>query len=234
MAMWNLWHGCHKKSEGCLNCYMFRGDFKRGNNPEDIHKTNSFYAPIARNRKGEYKIKKGSMIWTCFTSDFFLEEADVWRDEAWQMIKERSDCQFFFITKRPERIQDHLPADWLDGYDNVWIGVTCETQRMADERLPIFKALPIKKKNIICEPMLEKVDFSQYLDDDIYQLVCGGESGSKARPCHYDWILDLKRQCEEAGVNFWFKQTGYRFVKDGKVYLIPRKLQHQQARKANL
>lgn len=120
------------------------------------------------------------------------------------------------------------------GYDNVWIGVTCETQKCADERLPIFKALPIKKKNIICEPMLEKIDFRKYLDDDIYQLVCGGESGSRARPCHFDWILDLKKQCEEANVNFWFKQTGYRFVKDGKVYLVPRKFQHSQAKKANL
>lgn len=233
--MWNLWHGCHKKSEGCLNCYMFRGDARHGRmDSENVHKTSTFNAPIQKTRKGEYKIKSGSMVWTCFSSDFFVEEADEWRDEAWAMMKERSDCEFFFITKRPERIKEHLPSDWNDGYDNVWIAVTCENQKRADERLPIFKELPIKKKSIICEPMLEKVDFSKYLDNTIVQVVCGGESGYEARPCNYDWILDVRRQCHEKGVPFWFKQTGYRFIKNGKLYIIPRKFQHSQARKANL
>lgn len=234
-TMWNLWHGCHKQSEGCKNCYMFQGDAKRGRtDSETVRKTNAFTAPIQRNRQGDYKIKAGTMIWTCFTSDFFIEEADAWRQEAWAMIKERSDCNFFFITKRPERIRDNLPSDWAMGYPNVWIGVTCENQKRADERLPIFKELPIIKKSIICEPMLEKMDIAKYLDNTITQVVCGGESGVEARPCHFDWILDVNQQCKEAGVPFWFKQTGYRFVKEGKIYLIPRKFQHSQAQKAKL
>lgn len=232
MTMWNLWHGCHKKSEGCLNCYMFKGDAKRGNNPEAIHKTNLFNAPITKNRKKEYKIKSGSMIWTCFTSDFFIEEADEWRDEAWQMMRERNDCTFFFITKRPERVMYCLPDDWGMAYDHVQIGVTMENQLRVNERLPILKSLPFKHKTIILEPMLEDIDISSYLDSSINRVVCGGESGYKARPCNFAWIENVRSQCNNVGVSFWFKQTGYRFIKDNKMYLIDRRHQHAQARKA--
>lgn len=227
---WNLWHGCHKKSEGCLNCYMFRGDLKYNRNPEDVHKTKSFYSVISKNKNGQYKIPSNSMIYTCFSSDFFVEDADPYRSEAFEMMKERSDCIFFFITKRPERIMECLPKDWFDGYDNVWIAVTVENQVRADERLPIYMKLPIKRKSIVVEPILERVDLTKYLDSSIKQVVCGGESGENARICNFDWILDLKKQCDEYKIPFWFKQTGYNFIKDNKIYIIKRKYQFQQAR----
>ena len=62
----------------------------------------------------------------------------------------------------------------------------------------------------------------------------GGESGPQARPCHFDWVLGLRRQAVEAGVPFVFRQTGANFVKDGRLYRIPRPLQHEQAQKAGL
>lgn len=65
-------------------------------------------------------------------------------------------------------------------------------------------------------------------------MVAGGESGQDARICDYNWILDLRRQCGEAGVAFHFKQTGARFLKDGKLYRIPRARQHEQAARAGI
>ena len=86
-----------------------------------------------------YKIPSGSTIFTCFTSDLFHPAADEWRQEAWAMMKERSDCSFYMITKRPERIQAALPADWgSTGYDNVQISCTCENQYWTDRRLPAW------------------------------------------------------------------------------------------------
>ncbi|KAF5038556.1 hypothetical protein DSECCO2_553090 [anaerobic digester metagenome] len=105
---------------------------------------------------------------------------------------------------------------------------------MADFRLPIFKSLPIKHKHIICEPLLEKIDMSNYLDSSIEGVTVGGESGNEARICRYDWILDIRKQCMEKNVHFHFKQTGAKFVKDGRLYNIKRKLQHSQAAKANI
>jgi len=65
-------------------------------------------------------------------------------------------------------------------------------------------------------------------------VVAGGESGENARLMRYGWALDLRRQCDAAGVPLWFKQTGARFEKDGRVYRIPRRLQFSQARKSGL
>ncbi|HPF29042.1 MAG TPA: DUF5131 family protein, partial [Lachnospiraceae bacterium] len=59
MGVWNPWHGCHKYSEGCKFCYIHKGDEKRGVDTECITKTERFYAPIARLKSGEYKMKPG-------------------------------------------------------------------------------------------------------------------------------------------------------------------------------
>lgn len=189
---------------------------------------------MKRKRDGNYKIPSGSFIYTCFTSDFLLKDADIWRQECWKMIKERSDCWFYFFTKRIDRLEQCFPDDWGDGYDNVLIGCTVENQDRADYRLPVFKKLPIKHKSIIIAPLLESLNISDYLDETIDEVSVGGESGYNARPCNYDWILEIRQQCIEKNIPFRFHQTGANFVKDGKRYRIRRQLQHSQADKANI
>lgn len=234
MANWNPWHGCHKLSAGCVNCYVYRMDEKHGREAGVVTKLKTFDLPVRKKKNGDYKITAGEIIYTCFTSDFFLEDADAWRPEAWSFIRERSDCMFFMITKRIDRFADCIPDDWGEGYDNVMICCTAENQDRADYRLPIYQKAKIKHKSIICEPLLEKIDLQPWLDESIEQLVAGGESGSEARICDYDWILHLRSQCVERNIPFYFKQTGARFVKDGKYYRILRKDQHHQARKAGI
>lgn len=63
MTMWNPWRGCHKHSEGCKYCYIHKGDIKRGVDTDVIVKTDDFNAPVAKNRKGEYKIKSGQTVY---------------------------------------------------------------------------------------------------------------------------------------------------------------------------
>lgn len=233
--MWNLWHGCHKLSAGCKHCYVYRGDSKRGVDSSIITKTKNFDLPVQKKRNGEYKIPSGSLVYTCFTSDFFLEEADEWRAEAWEMIRIRSDLRFLMITKRIDRLHESLPEDWGDKYENVTICCTVENQERADYRLPIYKEAPIKHKVIICEPLLERIDLSRYnIGSWVEQVVAGGESGYDARPCDFDWVMELRNLCVEQGVSFWFKQTGSKFIKNGKLYNVNRMLQHSQARKADI
>ena len=243
---WNLWHGCTRASTGCLHCYMYRRDESLGKDPSVVSKTDAFNLPVRRNRAGKYKdmykIPSGSEIATCFSSDFFHADADEWRDEAWDMIRERSDCTFFMITKRPERIAEHLPKDWGDGWEHVSIAVTCENQEMADKRLPIYLSIPMRHHSVMVEPMLTPVDLSPYLEKyfredgtPVIELVsAGGESGDDARVCDYAWVTDLQAQCTEYGIHFYYHQTGARLMKDGKVYNIPRFHQHSQAHKAGL
>ena len=109
-----------------------------------------------------------------------------------------------------------------------------ENQRRVDERLPLFRSLPICHKSVICEPLLEPVDFRGGLAGWCEKVTVGGESGNDARVCDYDWVLDIRRQCEESGVSFFFKQTGARFRKDGRIYNIPRHLQMRQAKKSGI
>ena len=142
------WRGCHRYSEGCKFCYIHKGDARRGVDTNLVTKTDKFDAPIARKKNGEYKMKAG-LAYVCFSSDFLLEDADPWRGECWDMIRERKDCQFLFLTKRIERFMDCVPEDWGDGWDNVIVGCTVENQKRADERLRIFSSLPIRHKNII-------------------------------------------------------------------------------------
>jgi len=229
---WNPWHGCRRVSAGCLNCYVYRIDARHGQDAGAVRRTGAFYLPIAHARNGSYKVPGGSFVWTCFTSDFLLEEADAWRPEAWRMIRERSDCRFLFITKRIERLARCLPPDWGGGYPNVHICCTVENQAMANARLPIYRDAPIRHKTIICEPLLEEIDLSPYLGNWVEAVSVGGESGESARACSYDWVLGIRAQCAAAKVPFRFRQTGANFVKDGRRYYVPRSLQHAQARKA--
>ncbi len=233
MAMWNPWRGCHKYSEGCKFCYIHKGDRKRGIDTNQIILTDNFEAPIAKANKGMYKIKSGQTVYLCFSSDFLVEEADQWRQDCWKMMKERSDLHFIFLTKRIERLAACLPQDWQEGYDNVTIGCTVENQSRADERLAIFSKLPIKHKNIICQPLIECINIETYLKD-VELVVVGGESDSDARPLNYDWVLDLRNQCMRQNVSFSFRQCGTHFIKDGKTYKLAVKDLCSQAKKAEI
>lgn len=231
---YNPWHGCHKISAGCLNCYMFRGDERFDRDANTVRKTLAFNLPIQKKKDGTYKVKSNTTLFTCLTSDFFIEEADEWRDQVWRMIKERSDCHFFIITKRINRFMQCIPSDWEDGYDNVSIACTIEDQIQANLRFPLFNQYPFKHKLIICEPILERIDLSKYLNDSIEEIIVGGESGPNARECNYDWVLDLKSQANSFKIDFTFKQTGANFVKNNKIFKIERKDQINQAKKANI
>ena len=233
MAMWNPWRGCHKHSEGCKFCYIHKGDLRRGVDTNNIVKTDNFYAPVAKNKSGEYKIKPGQFVYVCFSTDFLIEETDEWREECWNMIRKRSDLHFLFLTKRIERFMYCIPSDWNDGYDNVTVGCTVENQDRADYRLSIFKKLPIKHKNIICQPLIDKIDISAYLKD-IELVTVGGESDKSARPLDFNWVLDIREQCVAQNVHFEFRQCGTHFIKDGKSYTLHVRDLCSQARKADI
>ena len=215
MAMWGPWRGCRRYSEGCRFCYIHKGDAKRGIDTNDIVRTDNFDLPVQRKKNGEYKIRPGDTVYTCFSADFLIEEADEWRAECWAMIRQRSDLNFLFLTKRIVRFNDCIPDDWGNGYDNVTVGCTIEDQETADERLTVFDELPIKHKNIIAQPMIGKIDLEGHLKG-VELVVAGGEQDKDARPMMFDWVLDMKEQCRRHSIPFQFRQTGTNFIMDGK------------------
>ena len=233
---WNPWHGCHKYSEGCKNCFMYFLDKTRGLDGSQIYKTKTdFNLPLKKDRQGNYKIKSGEFVRVCMSSDFFLEEADEWRDEVWEMIKKRPDVTFSLLTKRASRIKDHLPKDWGEGWDNVTFAVSCENQKRADERIPLLLEIPAKQKWISLKPMISEIDLDKYLaTGQIETVLLGGENYEGDRPLHYEWVEKIYKQCLKYDVEFIFGQTGNYFVKDGKIYHISYKDQINQALKSGL
>lgn len=236
MIIWNPWHGCHKVSEGCEHCYMYFLDGKRGVDTSHVVKTANFDLPLRRDRRGNYKLKSGMQLYVGLSTDFFVEEADQWRDEVWHIIRQRPDIAFRILTKRANRIKECLPTDWREGYDNVMLSVTCENQRRADERIPILLSIPAKHKGFMAAPFISPVDADKYLaSGQIDEVLCGGENYDGARPCHYDWVKSLSEQCALHDVTFNFIETGTVFVKSGKTYFITSKqIQSQQAYKSGL
>jgi len=195
----NFWHGCQKISEGCKYCYMYRIKDKSGENGSLVKRTGDkkFYEALYW--------EQPAVIFTCSMSDFFVEDADEWREDAWGVIRRTPQHTWQILTKRPERIKECLPPDWGDGWDNVWLGTSIETQKYFS-RAAILSEIPAKIRFISAEPLLEKIDFLASVDgkrviDSFQWVILGGESGNdwgkyRYRPSEIEWferaITDLK------------------------------------------
>ena len=220
-ATHNFWSGCKKVSAGCKFCYMHR--ILDGNqvDPNVVRRANNsyFYRPI--------DWKEGRLIFTCSMSDFFIEEADPWRNEAWKVIRATPQHRWLILTKRPERIVDCLPDDWDEGYKNVALGVTIENQE-AVARMHVLADIPARVRFISAEPLLEDVDLTELSPNGDLSLermnwvIIGGESGNETGKYRYriteiPWIermIQDVRNHSKAGV--FVKQLGtYQAVKLG-------------------
>ena len=214
-ATWNPWQGCDKVSAECARCYMFRDKRRYGQDPRVVvrSKPGTFRLPLARygptatkGTPGTYKIPAGSRVFTCSWSDWFHADADDWRAEAWEVIRQRPDLTFLVLTKRSDRIADHLPPTWGEGWPNVWLGVTCGAQDSI-HRLEDLAKVPAAVRFVSAEPLLERVDFGPHLEAMDW-LITGGESGPGSRAMAPPWALHALDQGRRAGLALHHKQNG--------------------------
>lgn len=211
---WNPFQGCNKLSEGCMNCYMFSYKKRFKKNPTDIIRSSNqtFSSPL--------KWTEPAKVFTCSLSDFFIEEADPWRPEAWEIIRKTPHLTYQILTKRPERVRECLPDFWSD-LKNVWLGVTVEKQKYLERIVPIAQVQPTVLF-ISVEPMLEPINIFDGVSgllpwDEVIPayraidwVICGGESGPGCRPMNIRWAESLMEQCKMAGqmesIPFFMKQ----------------------------
>lgn len=210
---WNPWHGCIKISPGCKNCYMYSDKKRYGQDPHKIvrAKPATFNAPLTK--------LKGPLVFTCSWSDFFIEEADQWRPEAWEIIKATPHLTYQILTKRPERIKKCLPPDWGDGYKNVWLGISAEDKKHYQYRMTYLFHVKAHIKFISFEPLLG--DVGDLMLDGIFEnvfqwAIIGGESGHGARLFNTDWADNIIRQCKDAGIAVFMKQLGSFVIQGGE------------------
>lgn len=218
---WNPWQGCTRVSPGCANCYMFAEREGRYGIPSGTVTRSSaatFRKPLSRAWASPAK------VFTCSWSDWFHHGADDWRAEAWEIIRQTPHLTYQLLTKRPERIAHHLPPGWGDGWPNVWIGVSVESQQQ-EHRAQLLATIPARLRFISAEPLLGPITLSPAALAAVGWVIGGGESGPRARSADLDWFRSLEHQCRSAGVPYWHKQNGGRSADKGGDLLDGRLLQ---------
>jgi protein gp37 len=291
-ATWNPVTGCTKVSPGCANCYIEKTPpmrlagrrFVNGEIPVQLH-PGRLEMPL--------KWKQPRRVFVCSMSDLFHEDVPTeFIAQVWLAMHQAPQHTFQVLTKRPGRMQRWVKL-WLSDQDgltspagtvkplaNVWLGVSVENQRMADERIPLLLETPAAVRFLSCEPLLGPLDLR--LRDTLRcycgeikmncdcpspdWVIVGGESGPGSaerklverhicecmgvldeHPCdplHHTgwrpkrgpeaWVIDIRDQCQAAGVPFFFKQWGGPRPKSGGRLLDGREWNEMPQREAVL
>jgi len=227
---WNPLVGCTPVSEGCAHCYAARlASTRLAHMPHYDGLTNGqSYGGLIREapalRRGPPKMKDG-ILFCCNMGDLFHDGASEAQIAKVLLALDRtpSGVRPVVLTKRPERMAESMMrhARSLRHLDlprtRIGCGVTVETQARADERLHLLTSSPCAWTFASVEPLLEAIDLSWGLNEDLGGLswvVVGGESGENARVCRREWIGHVVFQCIEAGVPVWVKQLGSAYRDD--------------------
>lgn len=194
-ATWNPWQGCHKISAGCKNCYMYSDKARYGQDPNMVVRSKTtFNAPL--------NWQEGRLVFTCSWSDFFIEEADAWRDEAYSVMRRTERHTYQVLTKRIDRVEGRLPDPILN---NMWLGTSVENVK-EKWRINVLRSLPAVVRFLSIEPLLEDIGTLDLRG--ISWAIIGGESGSNARPMDINWARNIVTQCKAAGIACFVKQLG--------------------------
>ena len=242
---WNPTRGCALVSEGCRHCYAmkFAHRFSGAGRPyeglteigPDGPRWTGKVVTLPDRLDEPRSWRKPSRIFVNSMSDLFHE--DVPEEFIGHVFTTMFRCRqhtFQILTKRPAEMLDligNAETRWgpfAEGHwplPNVWLGVSVEDQKTADERIPLLLQTPAAVRFVSYEPAIGPVEFDcgpgkagphRYFSAEIDHpedaridwVICGGESGPGARPMHPDWARSARDQCVAAGVPFFFKQHG--------------------------
>ncbi len=237
---WNPWWGCTEISPGCDNCYArgIAARFAPGNWGVKAGRREFGYdhwrEPLKWNARA--RLERRMRVFCASMADVFDNHptAETTRPRLWELIRDTPFLDWQILTKRIGNAKAMLPADWGDGYPNVWLGASVVTQAEADRDIPKLLATPARIRFLSCEPLLEAIELSGFMYAQqcascsatqwipgnclachsrvsrrlLHWIIVGGESGSQARLFNGDWARDVLQQCRAAGVAFFMKQTG--------------------------
>lgn len=204
-ATWNPTVGCTKLSPGCKHCYaetmskrlkaMGTPGYERG-----------FKLTLLPERLSEpLKRKRPTVYFVNSMSDLFHQGIpDEYIDRVFSVIADCPQHTFQILTKRADRLASYAANKVLPR--NAWLGVSVEDRKYGLPRIDHLRRVNAAVRFLSVEPLLQElgsIDLS-----GIHWVIVGGESGPKARPMKLEWVLGIKRQCQEQGAQFFFKQWG--------------------------
>ena len=213
--VWNPVTGCTPISEGCQNCYAKRMAQRlkgRFGYPEDepfsvtLH-ADKLHQPLKwKKPRRVFVVSMGDLFHVCVRMTDLTYILDIISKCKWHT--------FMILTKRIDRASKIMDNPiWWEENKHVWLGVSCENQQRADERIPILLQIPAAKRFVSIEPMLGPMDLCQDLAyppflgvGRIDWVIAGCESGPNRRQAKRKWFRELKDQCVAAGIPFFLKQ----------------------------
>ncbi len=140
-ATWNIAVGCSKVDEDCKFCYMYRQSLNKTRyDPAQVKKTKTVFDLPNRLHLQHSSIWHGRpLIFTSSLTDFFHEDIDSFRHEAWDIIRSHPEYIFQILTKRPDRIEENLPDDWGTGWENVWLGTSVGSDKSSERIMELCR-----------------------------------------------------------------------------------------------
>lgn len=202
---WNPTVGCTKVSAGCKNCYAetmakrLRAMGVRGYE-------NGFRLTLIPERLSEpLRQRRPAVYFVNSMSDLFHEKVPFeYIEQVFAVIGAAPQHTFQVLTKRADRMAEFCREVRVP--DNAWLGVSVENKRHGVPRIGILRSIDVRVRFLSAEPLLE--DLGKINLRGINWVIVGGESGAKARPMKFEWVDNIKEQCDIAGVAFFFKQWG--------------------------
>ncbi len=203
---WNPTTGCDKISEGCKFCYAevmskrlkVMGVEKYKNNFDITIHEDELQIP--------YTWKKPKIVFVNSMSDLFHKDVPIgFIKKVFRVMKGNPQHVFQVLTKRADVLRYYDSEGWLDWSHNIWMGVSVENDK-ATKRIDLLRETGARVKFISCEPLIGPIANINLRDID--WVIVGGESGRKPRPMKKKWVTEIKNQCINAGVAFFFKQWG--------------------------
>lgn len=222
---WNPIVGCSKVSPGCANCYAEKmarrlvamGQSKYVGAVDGRGRWTGEVWYDAPSHEIPLQVKTPRIWFVNSMSDLFHEKVSLnWQMRIWEMMAKCYWHTFQILTKRADEMlrRVELLTNIYGELPNVWLGVSVETQKYADKRVPLLCQTSAAVRFLSCEPLLEHVSLTGYLNDGsdwlqhLHWVITGGESGSGAREFNLGWGRDIIDQCRAFNVPVFVKQVG--------------------------